>query len=245
MAGRQTGFGLIQRNRGNDVSSALDSFLDKWRDRWPEWTFVERFVAEGDRARAVAWFALLQEFDDILNATGDTTPVDAKLAWWGEELRSWAAQRSRHPLGRLLEPVRAPWTPLADALPSLIEARERPADAAQARAALAAYTAAVAAVEAVMFNQAPSATAGDAVLTQMLAQRVQELDGAVVPRASADEVQWQQQLLAAWPRRTAGPRPRRLYAALARGRLQARLKGGAYQPNPSALLWRSWWAARG
>jgi len=41
------------------VSSALDSFLDKWRERWPEWAFVERFVDEADRARSVAWFALL------------------------------------------------------------------------------------------------------------------------------------------------------------------------------------------
>jgi hypothetical protein len=52
-------------------------------------------------------------------------------------------------------------------------------------------------------------------------------------------------LLAAWPSRVAGPRPRRLYASLARARLQAMLKGGQYQPSPAALLWRSWWAARG
>ena len=245
MAGRQAGFGLIQRNRGNDVSSALDSFLDKWRDRWPEWTFVERFVAEGDRVRAVAWFALLQEFDNILNATGDTTPQDAKLAWWGEELRSWAAQRSRHPLGRVLEPVRAPWDQLADALPSLIDARERPGDAAQARSALNTYANAVAAVEAAVFNQAPASKAADAVLTQTLAQRVQDLGAAAVPRASGDETQWEKQLLSAWPSRVAGPRPRRLYASLARARQQARLKGGEYQPSPAALLWRSWWAARG
>ena len=102
------------------MSSALDSFLDKWRERWPEWSFVERFVAEAERARTVAWFALLQEFDDMLNTSGDPTPADAKLAWWGEELRSWAEQRSRHPLGRLLEPRPAPWAELAHALPTLV-----------------------------------------------------------------------------------------------------------------------------
>src|SRR5690606_16613093 len=134
------------------------------------------------RARAVAWFALLQEFEDILNATGDTTPVDAKLAWWGEELRSWDSQRSRHPLGRLLEPVRAPWAQLADALPSLIDARVRPLDAAQARAALSAYAATVAAVEAVLFNDTYLPAAADAVLTQTLAQRVQELGVAAAPQ---------------------------------------------------------------
>ena len=87
-------------------------------------------VAEDDKA---ATGQLLQEFDDMLNIAGDPLPANAKLGWWGEELRSWAGQRSRHPLGRALEPVRAPWTQLADALPSLIDARDRVADAAQAR----------------------------------------------------------------------------------------------------------------
>jgi len=223
----------------------LDSFLDKWRARWPEWSFIERFVDAGDRERVVAWFALLQEFDDMLNTSGDPTPADAKLAWWGEELRSWDAQRSRHPLGRVLEPVRAPWAQLADALPGLLEGRERVADGAQARLALKAYADAVAAVEAAMFASAPKAAAAEAVLTQTLAQRVQEMGSVAVPTGAGDVAQWQQQLLAAWPTRVAGPRPRRLYASLARARLQARLRGGEYQPSPAALLWRSWWAARG
>jgi len=226
------------------VSSALDSFLDKWRERWPEWAFVERFVDEADRARSVAWFALLQEFDDMLNASGDTTPQDAKLAWWGEELRSWDSQRSRHPLGRLLEPVRAPWSQLADALPDLIPARERPADAAQARSMLARYAAAVAAVEAAMFNSKASPAAADAFATQTLALRVQE-QAAAVPQAFANEMEWDKALQASWPSRVAGPRPRRIYAVLARGRQQARIRGGEYQPSPAGLLWRSWWAARG
>ncbi len=227
------------------MSSALDSFLDKWRERWPEWSFVERFVAEAERARTVAWFALLQEFDDMLNTSGDPTPADAKLAWWGEELRSWAEQRSRHPLGRVLEPVRAPWAQLADALPMLIEAREPAAGAAQARRVLQGFAEAVAAVEAVMFGLPLQPQAAAAVLTQALAQRVQELGSSVVPAKAGDERQWQQALLAQWPARVAGPRPRRVYAALARGRLQARLRGGEYQPSPVGLLWRAWWAARG
>lgn len=228
------------------MSSALDSFLDKWRARWPEWAFVERFVDEADRIRAVAWFALLQEFDDMLNASGDTTPQDAKLVWWGEELRSWAGQRSRHPLGRVLEPVRAPWAQLADALPDLIDARGQVADAAQARKVLARYAAAVVAVEAVMFNGKPSSPdAVDAVTTQMLALRVQESGAVAVPQTFDSEQAWDKALQAAWPSRVAGPRPRRLYSVLARGRLQARVKGGEYQPSPAGLLWRSWWAARG
>ena len=82
-------------------------------------------------------------------------------------------------------------------------------------------------------------------LNVALAQRVQELGSSVVPAKAGDERQWQQALLAQWPARVAGPRPRRVYAALARGRLQARLRGGEYQPSPVGLLWRAWWAARG
>ncbi|SBV35612.1 conserved hypothetical protein [uncultured Stenotrophomonas sp.] len=227
------------------MSSALDSFLGKWQQRWPEWAFVERFVAEADRTRALAWFALLQEFDDMLNISGDPLPTNAKLGWWGEELRSWAGQRSRHPLGRMLEPVRAPWMQLAEALPALIEAREPATGPAQARHVLQGFAEAVAAVEAVLFDAPLQSHAAGAVLTQVLAQRVQELGAAVVPAGVGGEREWQQALLAQWPARVAGPRPRRLLAALARGRLQARLRGGEYQPGPAGLLWRAWWAARG
>ena len=227
-------------------SDSLDGFLDKWRERWPEWSLVERFVAPELHRRSLAWFALLQEFDDMLNIAGDPLPANAKLGWWGEELRSWAAQRSRHPLGRVLEPVRgAPWAQLAEALPALIDAREPVADAAQARRSLQGFAEAVAAVEAVMFAAPLHPHAADAVLIQTLAQRVQELDATVVPAKAGGVREWQQALLAQWPARVAGPRPRRVYAALARGRLQACQRGGDYQPSPAGLLWRAWWAARG
>src|SRR5687768_15564035 len=59
-------------------STALDSFLDKWRARWPEWQMAEVFVPPARRAIAVAWFALLQEFEDAMNIAGDPMPADAK-----------------------------------------------------------------------------------------------------------------------------------------------------------------------
>ena len=86
-------------------SSALDSFLDKWRSRWPEWSVAEPFIPEPQRRLAAAWFALLQEWEDIMNIAGDPLPADAKLAWWQQELNDWSNQRSRHPLGRVLDPV--------------------------------------------------------------------------------------------------------------------------------------------
>ena len=177
------------------------------------------FVAESQRELAVAWFALLQEFDDMLNTSGDPLPADAKLAWWGEELRSWAGHRSRHPLGRLLEPVRAPWAQLAEALPDLVEARTVAPDAAGAERALANYAEAVAAVEATLFADKPRTGAGRAVQLQTLAQRLQDAGVAGVPRslldgdASTAAQRWAQHLLKGWGTRVPGPRPRRVWSS--------------------------------
>lgn len=232
-------------------STALDSFLDKWRSRWPEWSVAEPFVAEPQRPVALAWFALLQEFDDMLNTSGDPLPADAKLAWWGEELRSWAAQRSRHPLGRVLEPVRAPWAQLAEALPDLVEARTVALDAAGAERALGNYAEAVAAVEAVVFADTPRKGADRAVLLQTLAQRLQDAGVAGVPRSLLDEdagnaaQRWAQQLLKGWGSRVAGPRARRVWSSLARARLAAQAAGKPVEATPVRTLLRVWWAARG
>jgi len=231
-------------------SSALDSFLDKWRARWPEWSVAERFVAEQERTRAVAWFTLLQEFDDMLNASGETLPADAKLAWWGEELRSWAGQRSRHPLGRVLEPLKAPWTQLADALPALADARAVAIDAAAAERVLAGYAEAVAAVEAALFADRVRKGAARAVLLQTLAQRLQDAGVAGVPRSllgqEGDASQrWAQHLLDGWSARVDGPRPRRIWASLARARIAALAGGTPIEATPVRTLLRAWWAARG
>ena len=233
------------------MSSALESFLDKWRDRWPEWEVVERFIAPAQRQQVVAWFALLQEFDDILNVQGETVPSDAKLAWWGEELRSWEAQRSRHPLGRVLDPVRAPWIGLADSLPDLLAARAALASAELARAALSGFAQAVAAVEAVVFDVPLQAGAGQAVLHHTLAQRLERRGQQAVPAsiggdsAGAAVAAWAQQLLQGWGLRVAGPRPRRVLAVLARLRLQGLASEKGIAPHQAGVLLKAWWAARG
>jgi len=236
--------------------TALDSFLDKWRVRWPEWAVAEVFVAADLRERTLAWFALLQEFDGILNIAGDPLPADAKLGWWATELRDWAGHRSRHPLGRLLEPVTAPWTRLADALPELIAAREPQADGHAALASLAGYAAAVADVEAAVLGS-PSA-GPQALAAQVLATRLAEAGLQAVPRAlqpsgtdaaSREQAQrgWARELLAAWPPRAGGAPARRMWSAFARQRLGQFASGRLPQPGrqPLRLLWRAWRAARG
>jgi hypothetical protein len=236
-------------------SQALDGFLEKWRRRWPEWAVAGVFVPVALRPGAEAWFALLQEFDDILNINGDPLPADAKLGWWATELRDWAGQRSRHPLGRLLEPVRAPWEMLADALPDLVAARAPAADAAAAFAGLARFGTAVAAVEAEVL--AGPAADSRQVVVQVLAQRLAEAGVAAVPgpekhagdAAAGERAQktWAAGLLQAWPARASGPRARRIWAALARQRLQAHAQGRLPAPGqaPVRTLWRAWRAAAG
>ena len=237
--------------------TALDSFLDKWRSRWPEWAVAEVFVPEERRATTLAWFALLQEFDDILNIAGDPLPADAKLGWWGTELRDWSGHRSRHPLGRLLEPVPAPWSALADALPALVAARERPVDGAAALASLAGYAQAVAEVEAAVLGGAPPQPR--AIAAQVLATRLAEAGLQAVPRArqpsdtestaARERAQrdWADELLAAWQARAGGAPARRMWAAFARHRLDQFARGRVPQPGrqPLRLLWRAWRAARG
>ena len=237
--------------------TALDSFIDKWRSRWPEWSVAEVFMAPDRRERSLAWFALLQEFEDILNVAGDPLPADAKLGWWASELRDWQGQRSRHPLGRQLEPLPAPRALLADALPSLVAARERPRDGDAALAALTAYTGAVAEVEAVVLGGSRAAPA--ALAAQVLAGRlaaagtvalplVLEPGSAAAPEAAAAASRaWAGQLLARWPARSGASRARRMYARCARHRLQQLAAGRTPQPGrqPLGQLWRVWRAASG
>ncbi|KAB7764891.1 phytoene synthase [Xanthomonas maliensis] len=224
-------------------SSALDSFLDKWRSRWPEWAVAEPFVPSSQRPLAVAWFALLQEWEDIMNIAGDPLPADAKLAWWQQELRDWSGQRSRHPLGRVLEPVRAPWAALAETLPAVQAARSTPATLAQALQTLQPFAEAVIAVEAVLFERRAPGEAR-VVAVQWLDARQRAAGEAAAP-AGIGSADWRQQLLRAWPGKPALARPHRVWSRLARLRLRRELAGKPAYAPPLQQLWHSWRAASG
>ncbi|AJQ87399.1 phytoene synthase [Xanthomonas oryzae] len=224
-------------------SSALASFLDKWRTRWPEWSVAEPFIPQLQRPLAAAWFALLQEWEDIMNIAGDPLPADAKLAWWQQELRDWSNQRSRHPLGRVLEPVRAPWAALADTLPAMQTARVQPQSLQQALGTLHAFAEAVVAVEAVLFARRQPGDAA-AVAVQWLDARQRVAGDSAAPGGVATAA-WRIQLLQAWPRKVALARPHRVWSRLARLRLQRALSGRTAYPPPLQQLWHSWRAASG
>ena len=223
--------------------------MDKWRTRWPEWRVLEVFLPEGQRRVAVAWFALLQEFEDAMNVAGDPLPADAKLGWWGEELRDWSGRRSRHPLGRLLEPLGLDWNPLAAALPLLVQARSRPLDQDSGAATLQPLAAAIALLEAQIFGQPRGARGQAAILARLQAARVEAGTEDAVPMriggGAGTRGAWTRRLLQDWPRREAGTLPRRLFSALARARLQRAPDGAPRAPlRPLVALWLGWRAAR-
>lgn len=225
-------------------SSALDSFLDKWRSRWPEWSVAEPFVPEPQRRLALAWFALLQEFEDIMNIDGDPLPADAKLAWWQQELHDWDGQRSRHPLGRVLEPMRAPWASLAQTLPLMQALREPPASLEQALAQLAPFAGAVAAVERVVFGRRAGRDDARAIAVQWLQAR-SAVGGTAGRPAGIEAAAWRAALLRAWPRKAAIAQPHRIWSRLARLRLQREQAGKPVYAPPLQQLWHSWRAASG
>ncbi len=225
------------------TTSALDSFLDKWRDRWPEWEVAGRFVPADRQRTALAWFSLLQEFEDIMNISGDPLPADAKLAWWQQELRDWSGRRSRHPLGRVLEPHLAPWAQLAETLPAMQASRGQPLSLEAALAVLQPFAEAVVAVEAVLFGRARPADAR-AVAVQWLSARTASAGAAALP-AGVDPGAWRGQLLAQWPAKAALAQPHRIWSRLARLRLRREQAGQSSWAPPLQQLWHAWRAASG
>ncbi len=237
-------------------SEALAGFLGKWRARWPEWNVAEVFVPRAQREVALAWAALQQELTDAAWGGSDPRPGEAKLAWWQEELAGWARGGRRHPLGAVLQRLPAPWVDLAASLPSLMHSRERPRDADEAFAVLQLFAQAVSRIDLVVLDDranGPEATHDEAaqrVVSAMLLQTrcVIEGDGyvplSVIARAGEGDPRaiWGQQLGQRWPDAARAKKVRRLWAALARQRLQ---HGDAARPLSAwSTLRTAWRAAR-
>jgi hypothetical protein len=234
-----------------------EEFLDKWRGRWPEWRIAQTFVHPGQRARAEAWFALLQELTDAAWNGADPTPGIAKLGWWQEELRGWSKGARRHPLGIDLHKSPAPWPSLAAALTSLQAVREsvRSGEAAAVSAlaeALRPCADAIDACERTLFGEttAEASSAGNAAQQHPSNSAGIVLIGLYTLWASADapdpvrHADRARALLAAWPP-SAAVRPRRVYDALIRRRLRAIAAGNGLAPlSPWMTLWTAWRAAR-
>ncbi len=212
-----------------------DSFIDKWRRRWPEWSVLAAFLPVAQRRPFWAWMALLQEVGDAAWGGGDPTPGLAKLAWWQEELRGWGRGARRHPLGEVLRKHDAPWESLALALAALPGSRTAASEGEDA-AALQPLARAVLACEAALFGREgryPEG-AGEAALVAALRGERSLVQG---DREAA------QAGIGALPDRGL-TRPRRLHAVLLRRRLDEFASGRGASRNAVGLLWAGWRAAR-
>lgn len=240
---------------GLDTGQPASAFVDKWRQRWPEWRIAEVFVAPPQRELTLAWFALRQELLDAAWAGSDPRPGEAKLAWWAEELDGWSRGRRRHPLGITLQRHAAPWSQLAMAAASLPATRDAASNTDAAVSALTPFARATTGVDAVIFAVAQPALPTD-IVPGLLAEKVFLLGDAAAPlhmRARLGAAPAEHALARAWAtdllredQRPAGSRPTRMLAALERQRLQRFAQGAPLlQPVPRwASLWAAWRAAR-
>lgn len=235
-------------------AEALAGFIDKWRERWPEWRVAEVFVPAQVRTNTLAWFALQQELVEAAWGGNDPRPGEAKLAWWAEELHGWSRGRRRHPLGVVLQRLPAPWQHLAAAIPSLIASRDASGSEELAFAVLAPVAEAMAQIEATVFDAASSAEGNSSLLVAMQLQLQSDASVPLDLRArigaageGAAARAWADQSLRGWPASRAGARPWRLRQALLRERLRRFASGGErIQPVPAlAALGIAWRAARG
>ena len=217
-------------------SSALDSFLAKWRAQWPEWAVAEVFLPPPQRQRARAWLALRGELTEAAWGGDDPTPGAAKLGWWEEELAGWSRGARRHPLGLALQKLPLDWPLLAAGIPALRASRSPEGDREQSLRGLAPFARAQAVLSAQLFETMPPAST-QPMAEALLAEWVLHLPGRGVPAAGTDVPS----MLALPPLREA-PRAERIHAGLVRARL-ARAASGPLSA-PVALL-ASWRAARG
>lgn len=217
-------------------SASLVSFIDKWRQRWPEWALLAVFVPAARREVVAAWFALLQELRDAAWGGSDPAPGLAKLAWWQEELRGWSHGARRHPLGAALQKLDAPWGALASSL-SALPATRSPASAEDDASALQSFASAVLACEAALFDGATPLPPDVAALAASI-----RIERAL---EQGDRSAWAQSLQAP-ATGTSMTRPRRLQQAILDERLRL-LASSAGKPRMPALrlVFAGWRAARG
>jgi hypothetical protein len=245
------------------IDEGVRGFVDKWLEREPEMRIAAVFCPAPTRAVFDAWGALLHELRTAAFELSDARVTEGKCAWWAEELAGWSAGRSRHPLGRVLSRLPAPWAALGGAIVDLADIEPAQDDTAAAIDALLGPARAVAAVEAELFDGqgCDRAAIARAIALHWLAQRLPAglaagdrgrvpmhlvaRHGAAAfaqagPARSELLRDWTAELLAAAGSLPAGPLFRRSRAVFDRARLAR--QGG--RPAPIGTLWRAWRAAR-
>lgn len=251
-----------------ELDAAVAGFVGKAWEREPEMRIAAVFCPAATRPVFEAWGALLHELRTAAFELSDVRVTEGKCAWWAEELAGWGEGRSRHPLGRGLARLEAPWAALGRAVLALAEAESAQPDTPAAIAALLGPAEAVHTVETALFApEHPAApVAAGAIAIHWLALRLPmglaapdrgrvpmhlvARHGAAAcaepgPARVALLRDWGAELLAAAGPEPAGPLFRRARTAFDRARLARLARTGAEaEPAPVATPWRAWRAAR-
>jgi hypothetical protein len=216
---------------------ALQSFLEKWQQAWPEWTIAEVFLPAKQHELARAWLALVGELADAAWSGEDATPGAAKLAWWAEELQGWSRGGRRHPLGMVLQKQAVAWADLGALLPALAASRTLTGDLSSAVIALEPVARRLMEAAEQLFQCKTPAEAQD-IAVLLLMQRALRMPASGVHGALTASGVLQQ------PRLDAGTRVERLQAVLLRERLRQRARGLETAGSRWRCLWQCWRAAR-
>lgn len=172
--------------------------------------FAEPFCPPLLRARFQIWGALLMELREAAFELSDARVIEAKSAWWAEELARSSQHAARHPLTQALvneaalhspqpqpQPQSAlPWAQLGNGLLMSAASQPRPVDRDAAIAGMRPLAEGVVAFESALFGE-PTLVAGcepakreeasDAVVAHLLGERLRvglhSDDGGRIPLA--------------------------------------------------------------
>lgn len=178
--------GVTSTERSAGDVPAVAAFIAKWRVREPEMVYAEVFCPRPLRARFATWGALLFELRQAAFELSDVRLIEAKSAWWADELLRCAQGAPRHPLTQALVAPQLPWNALAHGMLAMAHAdASRPSDRDTALAAIAPMADGIAAVEAVLFDATSNVEASRAVAVHLLCERMRvglaANDGGRVP----------------------------------------------------------------
>ena len=172
--------------RDAGAPAAVAAFLDKWHAREPEMVYAEVFCPRPLRPRFELWGALLFELREAAFELSDARLVEAKSAWWAEELLRCAQDAPRHPLTRAIAMPQAPWNALARGMLAMARRdASLPADRDAALASVAPLADGIASIEAALFHAPNTQAASRATGVQLLCERLRtglaHADGGCVP----------------------------------------------------------------
>lgn len=168
------------------VTEKADEFISRWRAREPEMAWAEVFCPQFLRARFALWGALLFELRAAAFELSDARLIEAKSAWWTDELLRSAQDAPRHPLTQALASPQLPWGALARELIWVAQADpSRPSDRDAALASVAPLADAISAMEAALFAAETPNQATQAVAVHLLGERLRTglaaVDGGRIP----------------------------------------------------------------